>query len=105
MALFESLNDLDGQMWVYHYYGVIQRSYGNYSASLAFLFKALELTKQTANKESESLAYYHLGVTYKYLGDNETALNYSLKCLSESQPHSITYGVSKALSLKQIGLI
>jgi len=105
LALFESLNDLDGQASIYGYYGIIQRSLGNYAASLEFLFKFSELTQQTGNKEAESLAYYHLGVTYKYLGDNETALNYLLQCLATRQPHSVTYWVSKALSLKLIGLI
>jgi len=58
LALFESLNDLDGQSSIYAYYGTIQRSLGNYAASLEFLFKSLELTQQTGNKESESLTYY-----------------------------------------------
>ena len=105
LALFESLNDLDGQASIYGYYGIIQRSFGNYAASLEFLFKFSELTKQTGNKEAECLAYYHLGVTYKYLGDNETALNYLLQCLSAGQLQPLASRVSKALSLKQIGLI
>ena len=105
LPLFESINDLDGQGSIYGYYGIIQRSLGNYAGSLEFLFKFLEIAQQTGNKEAECLCYYHLGVTYKYLGDNEKALNYSLQCLSAGQPKSITYRVSKALSLKQIGLI
>ena len=105
LPLFESLNDLDGQASIYVYNGIIQRSLGNYAASLEYIFKSLELSQQTANKEAESLCNYHLGVTYKYLGDYETALNYLLQGLSTAQPRSITYRVSKALSLKQIGLI
>src|SRR4030095_17266673 len=34
LVLFESLNDLDGQASIYVYYGIIQRSLGNYAASL-----------------------------------------------------------------------
>ncbi|HRH47205.1 MAG TPA: tetratricopeptide repeat protein [Panacibacter sp.] len=105
LALFEFINDVDGQSSIYGYYGIIQRSLGNYAGSLEFLFKFLEMAQQTGNKEAECLCYYHLGVTYKYLGDNEKALNYSLQCLSAGQPKSITYWISKALSLKQIGLI
>ena len=41
LALFESLNDLDGQSSIYAYFGIIQRSLGNYSASLELLFRAL----------------------------------------------------------------
>ena len=82
LPLFESLNDLDGQSSIHAYYGAIQRSFGDYAASLESLFKSLELTQPTGNKETESLTLYHLGVTYKYLGDFETALNYLLQSLS-----------------------
>ncbi|MEP7317274.1 MAG: sensor histidine kinase, partial [Panacibacter sp.] len=78
---------------------------GNYGASLEFVFKSLKLTQQTGNKENETLIYYHLGVTYRYLGDNEKALNYLLQSLSSGQSQSVTYWVSQSYCLKQIGLI
>src|SRR6185295_10897507 len=43
LKLFKLLNDECGQSDVYEYLGIIQRSFGNYKASLEHLFKALEL--------------------------------------------------------------
>jgi len=105
LALYKSLNDIEGQGSIYGYFGVIQRNLGNYAASLELLFKFSEISNQTCNKEAECLSFYHIGVTYKYLGDNEKALNYLLQSLSAGQPQTITYSISKSLTLKQIGLI
>jgi signal transduction histidine kinase len=105
LVLFELLHDLEGQSSTYAYYGMIERSFGNYAASLEFLFKYLRFTQQTGNKEQESMGYYHLGVTYKYSGDNERALNYLLQSLSSGRSDSNIYWVSQSYSLKQIGLI
>lgn len=104
LALFESLNNLDGQTSVLEYYGIIHRSYGNYSTSLEFLFRALVLTQQTGKIENVSLVCYHLGVTYKYLGDFEKALNYLLQSLSVAESESIYYW-TKPYCFNQIGLI
>ena len=53
LALFESLYDLDGQSSIYIYYGIIERYLGNYGASLEFVFKSLELTQRTGNRENK----------------------------------------------------
>ncbi len=101
LVLFESLYDLEGQGSVFGYYGMIQRSLGNYDASLKYLFKFLAFAQQAGNKEVECGSYYHIGVTYKYSGDNEKALDYLLQSLAITTSH---YWV-KPYCLRQIGLI
>jgi tetratricopeptide (TPR) repeat protein len=103
MPLFEKLHDLDGQGSVNGYFGIIERSFGNYARSLDFLFKFSSLAKQTCNIESQALAYYHIGTTYKYLGDYEKALQYLLEGLSLGR--TIHSGMSESMTLKLIGQI
>ncbi|MEO7488080.1 MAG: tetratricopeptide repeat protein, partial [Ferruginibacter sp.] len=103
MPLFEILHDLDGQGSVNGYFGIIERSFGNYARSLDFLFKFSSLAKQTCNIESQALAYYHIGTTYKYLGDYEKALQYLLEGLSLGR--TIHSGMSESMTLKLIGQI
>ena len=74
LALFESLNDLKGQAVVYEYLAVIQRNWGDFGSALELLFKALELSEQTAFKENAGTDHYQIGVTYKYLGNFEKRL-------------------------------
>jgi two-component system, NarL family, sensor kinase len=80
---------------------MIQRSLGNYDASLKYLFKFLAFAQQSGNKEVECVSYYHIGVTYKYSGDNEKALDYLLQSLAITTSN---YWV-KPYCLRQIGLI
>jgi two-component system NtrC family sensor kinase len=103
MPLFEKLHDFDGQGSVNGYFGIIERSFGNYARSLDFLFKFSSLAKQTCNIESQALAYYHIGTTYKYLGDYEKALQYLLEGLSLGR--TIHSGMSESMTLKLIGQI
>ncbi len=85
------------------YFGIIERSLGNYARSLEFLFKFYELSKQSGNTEAQSLSHYHIGTTYKYLGDYEKALHYLLEGLSIGQ--TIHSSLSESISLKLIGQI
>jgi len=55
LKLFELLNDQCGQSDVYEYLGIIQRSFGNYQASLELLFKALEMQKATLEQTVDEL--------------------------------------------------
>jgi len=55
LKLFELLNDQCGQSDVYEYLGIIQRSFGNYQASLELLFKALEMQKATLEQTADEL--------------------------------------------------
>ena len=66
LYIFESLNDLIGLSNCNEYFGIIERSFGNYEGSLQYLFRALEYIQQSSYREGESLCNYHLGVTYKY---------------------------------------
>ena len=103
LPLFELLNDIDGQASINGYYGIIERSFGNYASSLEYLFKFSAMSKQTGNKEAFSLSYYHIGATYKYLGDYEKALQYLLEGLDIGR--SIHSWMSAIGSLKLIGQI
>lgn len=105
LVLFEELNDLEEKGNVFCYYGMIQRSFGNYPASIEYISKYVHIMQQVGNKGAESAGYYHLGVTYKYAGDNETALNYLLKALSFGDTQNNHYPFAIAYTLKQIGLI
>ena len=69
MNWFKELEHLPGQASVYDYYGIIERSRGNLSASLENLYKGLEYARLTQVGKNGSLALYHPGSTYKYLGD------------------------------------
>ena len=69
MNWFKELEHLPGQASVYDYYGIIERSRGKLSASLENLYKGLEYARLTQVGENGSLALYHPGATYKYLGD------------------------------------
>ena len=82
LALFQSLNDLKGQSVVYEYLAIIRRNWGDFGASLGFLFKALELSVQTRFRENESTNHYQVGVTYKHLGNFEKALDSLYKSMS-----------------------
>jgi len=99
LPLLESLNDFDGQSDVYQFYGIIERSFGNYEASLNFLFKSLELRKHTGNSEGEALALYHLGVTYKYLGNYEKALDELEKALLIARDNNLLMAESYTLNI------
>ena len=105
LLLFEVLNDVEEQGNVWCYYGMIQRSFGNYPASIEYISKYVQIMQQVGNKGAESAGYYHLGVSYKYAGDNETALNYLLKALPFDNTQNNHYPFAKAYTLKQIGLI
>jgi signal transduction histidine kinase len=76
--LFVASADLRNQAVVHEYYGIIYRSFGNYSASLEELYKALALSREADFQEEETLSLYHLSITYKYLGDLNNALEYAL---------------------------
>lgn len=82
LSLFQSLNDLKGQSIVYEYLAIIRRNWGDFGASLGFLFKALELSVQTGFRENESTNHYQVGVTYKHLGNFEKALDSLYKSMS-----------------------
>ena len=82
LAHFEALNDLRGQAVTYGYMGIIQRNWGDFGIALELFFKALELSEQTEFKENAGTDYYQLGVTYKYLGNFEKALDSLYKSLS-----------------------
>ena len=103
LPIFELLDDLDGQASVNGYFGIIERSFGNYTSSLEYLFKFSALSKQSGNMEAIALSYYHIGATYKYLGDFDNALQYLLEGLDIGQ--SIQSSKSLIGSLKLIGQI
>jgi tetratricopeptide (TPR) repeat protein len=85
LKLFETLNDTGGQGYIYTGFGIIHRNLGNYKASLESFFKSLELIKGTKYDEVEHLIYYHMGMTYKYMGNLEQALENTLQSLSTSE--------------------
>ena len=82
MNWFKELGHLSGQASVYEYYGIIERSRGNLSVSLQHLYQGIEYARLANDEENESLALYHIGATYKYLGDYDKALEYLLTGLS-----------------------
>ena len=65
--------------------------------------KSLELIKLTNYREVEPLVYYHIGVTNKYMGNLEQALEYILKCLSTGR--EINSWVAEAYTLNTLGTI
>ncbi|HEV8051551.1 MAG TPA: tetratricopeptide repeat protein, partial [Parachlamydiaceae bacterium] len=81
LSIFESIDDLKGVAVVYEYLGIIQRNWGNFSNSLELLKKSLKLSRQTRFLEAEGTTLYQTGVTYKYLGNYERALEYYHQCL------------------------
>ncbi len=81
LSHFESLDHQPGQIHVFEYYGIIRRNSGDYKGSLESLYHALELIKESGYDQNESLVQYHIGTTYKYLGDEEKALECFLKSL------------------------
>ena len=101
--VFQKLNDLKGQSDIYEYRGIINRSLGDYAASLENLFKGSELRQQTGYDEGLSLSYYHIGITYKYLGYLENALEYLLKSLELGR--KLKYWITISYSLNNIGVI
>ncbi len=101
--IFQDLENWHGQSDVYEYYGIINRSLGNYASSLQYLFKGEELRAKINYENGLSLSYYHIGITYKYLGDFEHALEYLLKSLDLGM--KLNYWISISYSLNNIGVI
>ena len=85
LALFNSLTDDEAIAPVYEYLGIIQRTWGNFAASLENIYKAIALSQQAGNIENETTHYYQLGVTYRSLGNYEKALDNLFKSLSLSR--------------------
>jgi two-component system, NtrC family, sensor kinase len=85
LALFEELKDDEAIAPVYEFLGIIQRTWGNFAASLENIFKAITLSQQASNIENETTHYYQLGVTYRSLGNYEKSLDNLFKSLSLSR--------------------
>jgi signal transduction histidine kinase len=103
LAIFESLDDLKGKATVFQYFGIIQRTRGDFAASLESIFQALALSKQTGFTEHESTNYYQLGVTYWHLGNFEKALDNLFKSLEISR--SIDFSLMVGYAINVIGSI
>jgi signal transduction histidine kinase len=98
-SLFELLNDLRGLSTVYEYFGIIQRSWGNFGNSLELLLKSLELSEQTNFTEAEVTNLYQIGVTYKQLGNYDKALEYLFKSHSLAQSTNFLLMVGYAVNV------
>ena len=103
LRLFDEAGDENGQSDVYEYYGIIERSHGNFDVSLEHLYQSLDLREKTNYREGLSLSHYHLGVTYKYLGEYEKALHSLLQSLHVAR--EIRYWIAESYSLNLIGQI
>lgn len=86
LTLFDSLKDNEAVAPVYEFLGIIQRTWGNFSASLENIYKAIELSHKAGNVENETTHYYQLGVTYRSLGNYEKSLDNLFKSLSLCRP-------------------
>jgi len=103
LALFDSLHDDEAIAPVYEYLGIIQRTWGNFAASLENIHKAIALSQQAGNTENESTHYYQLGVTYRSLGNFEKALDNLFKSLSISR--LINFSLMEGYSINVIGSV
>ena len=63
----------------------------------------MELIKLTNYREIEPLVYYHIGITNKYMGNLEQALEYMLKSLSAGR--EINSWITEAYTLNTLGSI
>ena len=103
LDIFIEIRHLHGQASIYEYFGIIERSRGNLSASLDYLLKGISLSEQACDDELKSLAHYHTGVTYKYLGLYEQALQQLLEGLRIAT--EINNWISRSYCINLIGQI
>ena len=101
--IYESLKNVRGLAIVYEYKGIIERNLGNSATALEFIFKALELSQQSAFTDHETTNLYQLGVTYHHLADYDKALEYLYKSLSLAR--SLNFTLMEAYNLNIIGSI
>lgn len=102
-VIYESLKNVRGLAIVNEYKGIIERNLGNSAAALEFIFKALELSRQTAFTDHETTNLYQLGVTYYHLANYDKALEYLYKSLSLAR--SVNFTLMEAYNLNIIGSI
>jgi len=103
LSLFESNNDFKGQGIVYEYLGIIERNWGNLGASLELLFKGHQLTLLHGTPEILTTMCYQIGVTYKHLGNYESALDYLFQSLKVAK--SIQFDLMEAYAINIIGSV
>jgi two-component system, NtrC family, sensor kinase len=76
LSLFEELGNPLGQSIAHEYHALIKRNWGDFGGALKLLYKALEFVEPTCALENIGTINYQLGVTYKYLGKFEKALEF-----------------------------
>ncbi|HJS53286.1 MAG TPA: tetratricopeptide repeat protein, partial [Chitinophagaceae bacterium] len=103
LALFESLNDLEGRAKGYEYLAIIHRTWGDLGGSLELLFKSLAITEPNNFTEILATSHYQLGVTYKHLGDFEKALDHFYKSMAAGR--EINNSLFESYSINLIGSI
>jgi signal transduction histidine kinase len=101
--IFLDLDDRRGLSDIFEYRGIIARSKGDLKGSLEYLFRSLELRKDSGYSEGEVLSLYHLGVTYRYLGNLQQALDYLLESLELSR--EVADWIGESYSINNIGSI
>ncbi|MEO8712694.1 MAG: tetratricopeptide repeat protein [Parafilimonas sp.] len=102
-SIYKSSENIRGLAVLNEYKGIIERYHGNSAASLEYIYKALEQSRQTSFTDNEVTNLYQLGVTYRHLANYDKALEYLYMSLSLAR--KINFPLMEAYNLNVIGSI
>ena len=102
-SIYDPLLDFRGLAIVNEYFGIVHRNKGNSALALEYIFKAIQLSRQTGFTEHEVTNLYQAGVTYKSLANYNKALDYLFQSLSLAR--SIDFTLMTAYNFYIIGSI
>lgn len=96
--LVDKLNYKQIQPALYNSYGVFKRDISEYSESIAWHIKALELAKDQSNVKEQIKAFNNLGVAYRRIDDYITALDYLMAGRALAEKAGDDYSLTIALN-------
>ena len=105
---FEKNNYLDGKTYVQNFLGIRYRNYSLYQKAIATHKNALETAKRANSKEFRVFSLNMLGVDYRKIDANRTALDYNHEALTLAETvknPSLGLRRSIAVSLNSMGNI
>lgn len=98
LALFEGLDDKDGERKTLNALGILYGESGDLTGALKTFLALQTLCAELDDKKGEADALNNVGLSYLFLGDVASALEYHLRALDLYQTHGFSDGVGCILN-------
>jgi signal transduction histidine kinase len=96
MQILESVNDVNGLIYLHRMYANLLMDEGNYALSLDNFLKGLKLAQQINDVKQEVDIDRTIGYLYNVIGDYEKAIPYQTEALKKAQSINYKTGISGA---------